>query len=538
MHAVQFVPLMQLSPNEQYKMIQITIDHKIIEVEEGTLVVTAAREAGIEIPTMCHDARLEHFTSCMLCMVKDAVTHRMFPSCSVYAVQDMDIITEDDELKETRQIALELLLSEHVGDCEAPCQITCPAHMDIPLMNRLLAAGKFEEALRVVKNDIALPAVLGRICPAPCEGACRRKSIDGAVSICLLKRSAGDHDYHYVPEVALSSESMVAIIGAGPSGLSAAYYLQLKGHQCVVFEKYALPGGSLLTAYSDDLLPKDILKKEISLIEETGVTFELNHPIYHDEFNRMLQVFDSILIACGKEEKDISSWGIDLSTNGIKVEKKIFQTNIEKVFATGNAVKPSKLAIQSLGQGKEAAYSIDQFLRKQALTGEPERFNSRFGKLFDTEHSEYLKESVPYSRIEPTGSKVMGFTDEEVKKEAARCLHCDCRKLNSCKLRQYSELYTANQKHFAYDERKAVQKHIQHDTVIYEPTKCIKCGICVRLTSKYKEKYGLAFIGRGFDVEIGVPFNEDLKQGLTETAEMVANACPTGALSLKNKNPS
>ena len=95
---------------------------------------------------------------------------------------------------EARKTALELLLSEHVGDCEAPCQITCPAHMDIPLMNRLLARGKFAEALQVVKKDIALPSVLGRICPAPCEGACRRRSVDEAVSICLLKRFAGDED--------------------------------------------------------------------------------------------------------------------------------------------------------------------------------------------------------------------------------------------------------------------------------------------------------------------------------------------------------
>ena len=515
-------------------MIQITIDHKTIEVEEGTLVVKAARQAGIEIPTMCYDDRLEHFTSCMLCMVKDAKTNKLFPSCSVYAVQGMEIITGDEELIETRQVALDLLLSEHVGDCEAPCQFTCPAHMDIPLMNRLLAAGKFEEALRVVKNDIALPAVLGRICPAPCESACRRKAIDGAVSICLLKRSSGDHDTQYVPEVAKSTGLKVAVIGAGPSGLSAAFYLQLKGHQCTVFEKNALAGGSMLTAYNDELLPKEILQKEIGLIEATGVSFELSHPVDQEEFNRMLHDFDAILIASGKPEKDLPTWGLDVTPTGIKVEKKLFQTNIEKVFATGNAVRPFKLAIQSLGQGKEAAYSVDQFLKKQPVTGEPERFNSRFGKLLDSEYSEYLKESFAYSRLEPAGSKKVGFTDEEVMKEAARCLHCDCRKLDNCKLRNYSELYAANQKHFAYDERKTVTKQIQHDLVIYEPAKCIKCGICVRLTGKYKEKLGLAFIGRGFDVEIGVPFNEDLKQGLTETAVMVADACPTGALSLKN----
>ena len=284
------------------------------------------------------------------------------------------------------------------------------------------------------------------------------------------------------------------------------------------------------------MLPKEVLQKEIALIEETGVKFELNHTIDQDAFNRLLKDFDAVLLACGKTEKDISTWGIDLTPTGVKVEKKIFQTNIEKVFATGNAVRPFKLAIQSLGQGKEAAYSVDQYLRKQPVTGEPERFNSRFGKLLDTEYVEYLKESYSHSRFEPAGTKKVGFTDDEVMKEAARCLHCDCRKLDNCKLRNYSDLYAANQKHFAYDERKTIKKHIQHDLVIYEPAKCIKCGICVRLAAKYKEKLGLAFIGRGFDVEIGVPFNEDIKQGLTETAVMVAEACPTGAISLKNND--
>lgn len=515
-------------------MIQITIDHKTIEVEEGLLVVKAARQAGVEIPTMCYDDRLEHFTSCMLCMVKDAKTNRLFPACSVYAVQDMEIITEDTEIRETRQVALELLLSEHVGDCEAPCQFTCPAHMDIPLMNRLLALGKFEEALRVVKNDIALPAVLGRICPAPCESACRRKGIDGAVSICLLKRSSGDHENHFKPEALPSTGKSVAIIGSGPSGLSAAYYLQLRGHQVVVFEKKAAAGGSLLTGYNDELLPKEVLQKEIAQIAETGVKFELNHPVDQEGFNGLMKDYDAVLLACGKTDGDIATWGLETTPTGIKIEKKLFQTNIEKVFATGNAVRPFKLAIQSLGQGKEAAFSIDQYLHQQVVTGEPERFISRFGKLLEIEYVEYLKESYSHSRIEPAGTTKTGFTDEEVMKEAARCLHCDCRKLDNCKLRNYSELYQANQKHFAYDERKTVSKQIQHDLVVYEPAKCIKCGICVRLAAKYKEKLGLAFIGRGFDVEIGVPFNEDIKQGLAETAVLVAEACPTGAISLKN----
>jgi len=84
------------------------------------------------------------------------------------------------------------------------------------------------------------------------------------------------------------------------------------------------------------------------------------------------------------------------------------------------------------------------------------------------------------------------------------------------------------------NERKPVTKHFAHD-IVYEPQKCIKCGVCVRMTEKYNEKFGFTFIGRGFDVEIGVPFNESVESGLAETAKIVAEACPTGALSINKK---
>jgi hypothetical protein len=210
-------------------MITLKINNKQIQVENGTSVMKAAQQMGIDVPNMCWHDELEHFTSCMLCLVKDKKNGKLFPSCSVKASEGLEVITDDSEIKEARQTALELLLSEHVGDCEAPCQIACPAHMNIPLMNRLIAAGKFDESLAVVKRDIALPAVLGRICPAPCEGACHRKTVDEAVSICLLKRFVGDEGAE--PEIipAKKTGKKVAVIGAGPAGLAAAYYLQLKG---------------------------------------------------------------------------------------------------------------------------------------------------------------------------------------------------------------------------------------------------------------------------------------------------------------------
>ena len=102
-----------------------------------------------------------------------------------------------------------------------------------------------DEALRVVKKDIALPAVLGRICPAPCERACHRRSIDSPVSICLLKRYAADHDLElaspFEPEVEKPNGKKIGIIGTGPAGLSAAYFLLQKGYACVLYDKNQVP---------------------------------------------------------------------------------------------------------------------------------------------------------------------------------------------------------------------------------------------------------------------------------------------------------
>ena len=173
-------------------MVTLKIDGKILAVPSGSYLLQAAKKAGADIPALCHYEGLDHYTSCMVCMVKDVQTGSLLPSWSVLAEEGMDIVTLDEEIFESRKAALELLLSDHTGDCQAPCQVACPAHMDIPLMNRLLAEGKVDEALRVVDRDIPIPSVLGRICHAPCEGACRRKTIDESVSVCLLKRYAGD----------------------------------------------------------------------------------------------------------------------------------------------------------------------------------------------------------------------------------------------------------------------------------------------------------------------------------------------------------
>lgn len=515
-------------------MVHIKINGREIEVEAGTSVLKAAEIAGVKVPALCYNEELGHFTSCMLCMVKDAANGRLFPSCSVTTTEGMSVITDDDEIFEARQTGLELLLSEHVGDCEGPCQVACPAHMNIPQMNRLIAAGKFDEALKLVKRDIALPAILGRICPAPCEGACHRKTVDSSVSICLLKRFVGDeNDLHPFEPLPLTGKK-VAVIGAGPAGLAAAYYLQLNGIQTVLFDRNNLAGGLLRTEIKPEILPLTVLDKEIKTVLQTGVQFEGGQEINAALFQNIKIQYDAVVVATGTLTDEIKNWGLATNAKGIEADQNSYETSIKGVFAIGNSLRSSKLAVRSVGQGKEVAWSVAQYFAGEEPKGEPRLFNSRFGRLLQGEISEYLKETLIKDLSRSKNKLSNSYTKEEAILEAKRCLHCDCRDIDNCKLRDFSGRYQANQRQYTTSDRKVITKHFAHQ-IVYEPLKCIKCGICVRMTAKYQEKFGFSFIGRGFDVVIGVPFNETVEAGLAETAGKVAKACPTGALSIKDE---
>lgn len=513
-------------------MLKLTIDNQTVEVQPGTSVWQAAQSIGIEIPTMCYLEGTKHYTSCMICLVKDAKSGRLFASCSTPVAEGQIIISNDEETTESRKAALELLLSEHVGDCEAPCQLVCPAHMNIPLMNRLIAKGDFAKALEVVKRDIALPSILGRICPAPCEAGCRRKQVDEAVSICLLKRYVGDEDLKsgkpYQPKLAALSGKKVAIIGSGPAGLAAAYYLQQKGHQAIIFEKNNQAGGELLQIDSEILL-FEVIELEIATITVLGVQLRLNENIDDNRFAQLQKEFDAIVIATGTITEGNSVFGLNITKTGILADKTSYLTSIPKVFAVGNSIRASKLAVRSIGQGKEVATVIDNYFKTAEIKGYPERFNSKFGRLAEAEFIQYKKDSETAPRQKADRS---GFTKEEAIREAKRCMHCDCRNPETCVLRELSDRYQAVQKRFQTSERLNVEKFIHREGIVYEPAKCIKCGICVRLTRQHQEEFGFTFIGRGFDVKVGVPFNESVQKGLEKTAAIVAKACPTGALAM------
>jgi NADPH-dependent glutamate synthase beta subunit-like oxidoreductase/ferredoxin len=517
-------------------MIKLKIDNIEISVPEKTSVLQAAESAGIEIPSMCFMEGFTNHPSCMICMVKDANSGKLFPSCAIPAVEGMEIITNDSEVREFRKDALELLLSDHVGDCEAPCRIGCPAFMDIPLMNRLIAKNEISHALEVVKEEIALPLILGYICSAPCEKVCRRASIDNPVAICQLKKHVAVEDLKsenpFFPEKEMPSGKKVAIVGSGPSGLACAFHLTKKGHECIVFDKHATAGGSL-NNLSEDFLPKEKKELEINYIKKFGVKFKLNTLITEKEINdSLLKDFDAVVMATGH----LNYFKNELSIEKLNISKDTFETKQEGLFACGSIIKMQEMAVKAVAQGKLAAKSVDQFLRKAEVKKEKRMFNSKFGKLQNEEFEAYLNESNTANRHIPAKGNLTGFINKEAIAEASRCMHCDCRKPQNCKLRIYSNEYDADRRKYLSGERKQIKKYFNHEKIVFEPEKCIKCGICVEIAKNEKELTGLSFIGRGFNVEVNIPFNKQLNEALAIAAIKCAEYCPTGAISLKTKN--
>ena len=518
-------------------MIKLTIDNTPVEVEEGTTVLQAAAALGIEIPTMCYLKGHSCHPSCMVCMVKDADRGIFFTSCAMPAVEGMNIIATSEEVSDIRREALELLLSDHVRDCEAPCTLTCPAGMDIPLMNRLIANGEFEKSLEIVREEIALPLILGYICPAPCEKACRRKPIDGAVSICLLKRftaqDSGRRNINLLPDV-VKTEKKIAIIGTGPAGLSAAFYLLRAGHGCTLFDKNELAGGAMRYNIDEEKLPRTMLDAEIDGIRQMGAVFKLNNPITPDFFEtEIIPKFDAVILATGNRiNQPVEDFGL-IDSGHEFADKKTFKTIRPGVFACGNMIREYEMAVRASAQGRIVASEVSIYLNTHAAVKKI-HFNSSFGHLTKSEHREYLKESYLGYPVEPDGGFIAGFNEEQAIAEAKRCLHCDCRKPASCKLRIYADEYGANRKRHLGPERKSLTKSVHHDLIVYESEKCIRCGLCIEISGK-EESLGLTYIGRGFDVRISVPFNETIAEALKKTAAACVNACPTGAMAFKDQ---
>ncbi len=284
-------------------MLNLTINGKAIQVEEGTTILQAARDNGIYIPTLCYDEAVKVYGACGLCVVEAEGMPKLLRSCSAKCSEGMVINTESERVVHSRKIAMELLMSAHDGDCIAPCQLNCPARTDCQGYVGLIANGEYDSAIRLIKNKISLPASIGRVCPHPCESACRRKNVDEAISIAQLKAFAADVDLNgekYIPEKSAPTGKRIAIIGGGPAGLTAAYKLAIMGHEVAIYDMMEKMGGMLRYGIPQYRLPKEILDKEISIIEGLGVKmnngFKLGREI---SIEGLKSVYDAVIVAVG-----------------------------------------------------------------------------------------------------------------------------------------------------------------------------------------------------------------------------------------------
>ena len=161
-------------------------------------------------------------------------------------------------------------------------------------------------------------------------------------------------------------------------------------------------------------------------------------------------------------------------------------------------------------------------------------FSSALGRVKDAEKAELMKAADARGRVEPAGGEAVGLASVEARSEATRCMHCDCRKPVSCKLRRYSAEYHARQSRYRPVERGLAELLLEHPEIIVERGKCILCGLCIQVAQGEGESVGVGFDRRGIHTRISVPFGQSFAEGLKVSGAACAEACPTGALSLRS----
>lgn len=319
--------------------ITLTIDGRTVVTEKNTPIIEAARQAGITIPTLCYVPGKPTSPPCKLCMVEAEGRDKLIRSCVFRVQEGMVITTSSDRIDTYRRERLALLGEKHFGDCKSPCNLTCPGQINVQGYIAHVAKGRYEEALRLIMEKNPLPFSVGRVCPRFCETRCRRTLLDESLSINHLKRFAADWCMAHKVDLKIPKESptgkRIAVIGGGPAGLTAAYFLTRRGHDVCIFEAAAMLGGALRYGFPEFRIPGNVLDYEIGTLLRLGISVELKQ-----------------------------KWGEDFTIQSLK------ESGYAAIFIASGAGIDIPLDIA--GADREHVYPALEFLRKVAEGEEPD----------------------------------------------------------------------------------------------------------------------------------------------------------------------
>lgn len=318
-----------------------------------------------------------------------------------------------------------------VGVVAAPCREACPAGVDAARYVRLIAQGKFAEALAVVREKNPFPSVCGYICAHPCEAKCNRGKIDEPIAIRMLKRFAWEHDtrlWEPRSKIAPPTGKRVAIVGSGPAGLTAGYYLAKLGHKVTVFESLPVAGGMLRVGIPAYRLPTEILDAEIEEIKRVGVEIRTNSKV--ESLDKLLeQGYDAVFVAVGAHR------GIKLPLPGADLDGVLVCTSFLRDVRLGKKVKVGKRVVV-LGGGNVAFDCARTSLRLGATEVHIVCLECRTGMLADPEEIEAgeaegvtIHPSHTFRRIVGDNGRVSGVECLDIRsfefdKDGKLCVDC------------------------------------------------------------------------------------------------------------------
>jgi Fe-S oxidoreductase len=339
-------------------------------------------------------------------------------------------------------------------------------------MNAAIGKGDFQAAARVFRRNVPFASIISRICDHPCEPVCKRREVGEAIAIRGLERAAlayAQPEAVRMPPLPKKDQS-VAVIGAGLSGLTAAFDLARKGYRVTVFEAGHRPGGRVLT-YPESVLPPSLILEDLEILAKLPIVLRLSTEVgVQVSLEKVQQEHHAVYVAIGRDLRQ--TFGIEPITETADGAPATFATSLPGVFAGGCGVygPQSYSPITSLSHGRRAAISIDRFLQKVSLTASRENEGPYETRLFTS-----IEGIKPVPRT-PVSDPMQGYSPEEAQAEGGRCLQCEC--MECVKICEYLAEYKGYPKKYVrqiYNNLSIVMGQRHGNKLI---NSCSLCGLC------------------------------------------------------------